>query len=336
MVGGAIATVISLLALAWAKELVGAVTTISGGGAAEAIKLGTIMFAVTMIYVLDFAINTIQAGIRAFIVDNAPTAQQESANAWATRLSGVGNVLGFLFGFMDLPKTFDIFGATQFKDLCMLASLVLVGTLTLSCIGVDETESVPSGPHYDRSQELSTNARQEIRGQPSPDFAARRTDNAGRSLHDDRSQEFLASDGQETSTQPSPPFASRRAHYSARSLHKDHSQGLFTFFKELNQSVRHLPRQIRVVCYVQFFAWIGWFPFLFYITTYIGEIYSSPRFAANPNMTGEEIDQVWQEGTRVATGALFIFAITSFVASVVLPMLVTGESPTSALYYTQA
>ena len=76
---------------------------------------------------------------------------------------------------------------------------------------------------------------------------------------------------------------------------------------------------------------LGWFPFLFYITTYIGELYASPHFAAHPNMTDEEIDRVWQEGTRVATGALFIFAITSFVASVVLPMLVAsaGESPTS-------
>jgi solute carrier family 45 protein 1/2/4 len=277
MVGGAIATVISLLAVAWAKEIVGGFATIFGFRAAEGnINLATIVFAVTMIYVLDFAINTVQAGIRAFIVDNAPTAQQDTANAWMTRLSGVGNILGFLFGFMDLPKTFDIFGATQFKDLCMLSSLALTGTLTLSCISIDE----PS-------------AGQEIRVQPPPRFARRRADNSDRSLDD------------------------------------DHSQGLFTSFKDIYRSIRHLPQQIRAVCYVQFFAWIGWFPFLFYITTYIGEIYASPRFAANPDMTDEEIDEVWQEGTRIATGALFIFAITSFVASVVLPILVarTGESP---------
>jgi solute carrier family 45 protein 1/2/4 len=188
----------------------------------------------------------------------------------------VGNILGFVFGFIDLSKTFDIFGATQFKDLCMLASLVLIGTLTLSCIRNDEAS-----------------AGEEIPGQPSPRFARRRTNNSDRSLDD------------------------------------DHSQGLFASFKDIYRSIRHLPQQIRAVCYVQFFAWISWFPFLFYITTHIGEIYASPRFAANPNMTDEVIDEVWQEGTRVATGALFIFAITSFVASVVLPTLVasTGGSP---------
>ena len=77
MAGGAIATITSLLALCWAKEIVGGVLSIFGAPREEAVKTVTITFAVLMVYVLDFAINVVQAGVRAFIVDNAPAHQQE-------------------------------------------------------------------------------------------------------------------------------------------------------------------------------------------------------------------------------------------------------------------
>jgi len=99
-------------------------------------------------------------------------------------------------------------------------------------------------------------------------------------------------------------------------------EGLMNFFTSLARSIRSLPLQIRRVCEAQFFAWIGWFPFLFYITTYIGEIYADPLFEKNPNMTDEEIDRVWEEGTRVGTRALLVFALTTFAASIILPFII--------------
>jgi solute carrier family 45 protein 1/2/4 len=42
---------------------------------------------------------------------------------------------------------------------------------------------------------------------------------------------------------------------------------IFGKFTELNMSIRIMPRKIIRVFWVQFFAWLGWFPFLFYITT---------------------------------------------------------------------
>jgi solute carrier family 45 protein 1/2/4 len=105
--------------------------------------------------------------------------------------------------------------------------------------------------------------------------------------------------------------------------------GVLAFFKSLARSVRKLPPQIRKVCEVQFFAWIGWFPFLFYITTYVGEIYVDPLLEANPNMSDEELDRIWEEATIVGTRALLVFAITTFVASVFLPFIIppTFEPP---------
>ncbi|KAH8928594.1 hypothetical protein BT69DRAFT_490252 [Atractiella rhizophila] len=43
-------------------------------------------------------------------------------------------------------------------------------------------------------------------------------------------------------------------------------------FRRIWQSIVYLPPSVRKVCYVQFFAWLGWFPFLFYSTTYIVEV----------------------------------------------------------------
>jgi solute carrier family 45 protein 1/2/4 len=106
-------------------------------------------------------------------------------------------------------------------------------------------------------------------------------------------------------------------------------EGVFAFFKSLSRSIKKLPPQISRVCQVQFFAWIGWFPFLFYITTYVGQIYVNPKLKANPNMTDAEIDKVWEDATRVGTRALLIFAITTFTTSIFLPFIIppTYEAP---------
>ena len=95
MIGGAAATILSLMALAWTRELIGGFLELCGVARdSEATRISTITFAVLMIYILDFSINVIQAAIRAFIVDQAPTHQQDTANAWASRMTGVGNIVG--------------------------------------------------------------------------------------------------------------------------------------------------------------------------------------------------------------------------------------------------
>jgi len=58
------------------------------------------------------------------------------------------------------------------------------------------------------------------------------------------------------------------------------------------------------------------------MTTYIGQLEVNPHFAANPDLTPDEVDQAWEDATRKATFALLIFAITSFAANMLLPFLV--------------
>lgn len=254
MVGGAIATIISLMILAWTREIVGGFLHVFGVARdSQATKTVSIVLAVLMIYILDFSINVIQAGIRAFIVDNSPTHQQDAANAWASRLSGIGNIIGYLFGYANLPKYLWFFGDTQFKVLCVIASLLLAITLAVSCLTVSERDP-------------------RLEGEPA-----------------------------------------------------EQGLGVIAFFKTLFRSVRQLPPQIKNVCIVQLAAWVGWFPFLFYITTYIGELYVNPIFEKNPNLSDKEIDDALEHGTRVGTFALLIYALVSFVASVALPWFIASS-----------
>lgn len=58
IVGGAAATIISLMALAWAKEIVGNSLGIFGANPeSTGVKTCVMLFAVLFVYVLDFAIN---------------------------------------------------------------------------------------------------------------------------------------------------------------------------------------------------------------------------------------------------------------------------------------
>ena len=59
MIGGTIATVISLLAMSWCKEIVFFFSRLAGhGSSANETQLAVIVFAVVWVYMLDFSINT--------------------------------------------------------------------------------------------------------------------------------------------------------------------------------------------------------------------------------------------------------------------------------------
>ena len=136
MIGGAAATIFSLLGLSWSLDIVGFLT----GAEGELLKQRTIPFAVVFVYLLDFSISVIQAAARAFIVDNVPTYQQQVANAWAARMIGIGNIVGFVLGSVNLPKLFPWLGNTQFKVLSACACLALVFTVGPACIGIKEQD----------------------------------------------------------------------------------------------------------------------------------------------------------------------------------------------------
>ena len=260
MIAGTLGTVGGSLLLAYAKELM----SIFGGLGPDATYDGTwrtmtIIWATVMMWALDFCINTVQAAIRAFICDGAPSHQQEAANAWASRIVGIGNVVGYLFGYLDLPKYFSFFGNTQFKVLVAIASIALSSLVTLSVFTIKERNPQLDPPRKSESESL----------------------------------------------------------------------GFLAFFKQVLVSIKRLPTPIRTVCEIQFMNWMGWFPFLFYQTTYIGQLYVNPYLT--PGLSEGEVDRLWTKATRIGTLALLVFAVISFTSNMILPFLVVPSFKSETL-----
>lgn len=102
----------------------------------------------------------------------------------------------------------------------------------------------------------------------------------------------------------------------------DPAGGVKAFFKSTFSSIRSLPPQTKKVCETQFFAWIAWFPVLFYVSSWISELWVQPFLEKNPHMSMEELNALYEKGTRRGTFALLIYAITSLSANLILPMIV--------------
>lgn len=164
-------------------------------------------------------------------------------------MNGAGNVLGYLFGYLNLPRYFHFFGNTQFKVLVVLASIALSSGILVSVLSVTERNPQLEPPPRDNEE-----------------------------------------------------------------------SGVLAFFRQVFSSMQRLPPQIRKVCEIQFFHWIGWFPFLFYITTWIGQLYVNPHL--KPGMSYDEVEQLWAKATRVGTLALLVYAVVSFGSNIILPFLI--------------
>jgi len=88
------------------------------------------------------------------------------------------------------------------------------------------------------------------------------------------------------------------------------------------KTTMNLPDRIQAICWVQFWAWIGWFPFLFYSTTWVGEVY----FRYHPASPAKTSKDALGDVGRVGSLSLVVFSIITFIASILLPWVV--QSPT--------
>ncbi|KAF1346736.1 sucrose transport protein [Delphinella strobiligena] len=94
--------------------------------------------------------------------------------------------------------------------------------------------------------------------------------------------------------------------------------GLLSAIVQIYSTMSNLPNRIQAICWVQFWSWIAWFPFLFYSTTWVGEIYL--RYDAPPEVR-ESKDPLGNIG-RVGSMSLVIFSCITFAGSLVLPWVV--------------
>ncbi|KAI8053843.1 major facilitator superfamily domain-containing protein [Syncephalis plumigaleata] len=205
--------------------------------------------AVLGFFVLDFSINAVQACLRALVVDIASLDSQSRANAWASRMLGIGSVIGYFVGYLDLVLLFPELGNTQMEVLCAVGSIVFVICVGWTCLMVWEER-------YERGIDVE---------------------------------------------QP---------HWYKPLLDVFHA-----FW--------HLPDPVQRVCTTQFFAWMAWFPFLFYSTTWIIEILMRDHLPTEPGF----IDAA----TRAGSFALLLNALISLFSSIFLPLF-TAQAQKMANY----
>lgn len=98
----------------------------------------------------------------------------------------------------------------------------------------------------------------------------------------------------------------------------DNNQPWYSTFYYIWRAFRYLPKPIQSLCNTQFFAWMGWFPFLFYSTQWVSDIYFATHLPESPEMP---ID--WAEGTRAGSFALLCYSIVSVVAGLIIPAIIT-------------
>ena len=96
--------------------------------------------AVACFYVLDFALNAVQASLRNLLLDLTPAEQLATGNAWHGRMTHAGNIIGYTLGSQDLDKwTFlKPFGEGQFRRICLLTIVILSVTVAITCFTQNE------------------------------------------------------------------------------------------------------------------------------------------------------------------------------------------------------
>lgn len=272
--------VLSTLVVAYARQIATLVASYTGIGDWDpetesreqqvAIACGIVGF-----YVLDFSLNGLQASLRALVLDMSPGHLQSVSNAWLGRHTHLGNIIGYLFGYLDLShSSFLSFldpadeqgeeRGSQFRKLAVISLVVMLATIAVTCVTQDEQERAATAAAVP----------------PKPDKAEEAT----------------------------------RVSVWKR---------VWQVGADVKHNFHQLPIPVRRVCYVQFFAWTAWFPFLFYATTYVAEeLYASLPHDGTPLPSLDA-------ATRSGSFALLLYSLISLAAGSLLPFLTHLAQPHS-------
>ncbi|KAG1726429.1 major facilitator superfamily domain-containing protein [Suillus paluster] len=107
------------------------------------------------------------------------------------------------------------------------------------------------------------------------------------------------------------------------------AKGLKKEIYDIWNTLTRLPRVIRQICYIQFFAWLAWFPILFYTTVYIGELHK--RVSPPPGDDSSAL-ALEEEATRLGARALFYSALVSLAANIIMPFFVVDAKEVPTLH----
>lgn len=111
---------------------------------------------------------------------------------------------------------------------------------------------------------------------------------------------------------------------SVRQDPKSPYEGRFKVFRQIWSTLIDLPPRIQIICWSMFWAWIGWFPFHFYGSTWVGETYFRYDAAASATAEGNTVapsDALGDMG-RIGSYTLTIYSFMTFAGAWILPLVV--------------
>ncbi|GAA5822156.1 hypothetical protein JCM11251_004876 [Rhodosporidiobolus azoricus] len=254
IIAGCCVTSLAVMMLGWSREIA-SVCAEEGGSLHQHLAIAC---AVIAVYLIDFAVNVVQAMDRALLVDVVAPSLQPDANAWASRMFGFGAVFGYWVGGIDLVwLTRGWLGSEQLKVLTFFTSFFLLVTHTITCTCVTERILISRDDEHEKGG------------------------------------------------------------------------GAMAALEDIWQTIKTLPRPIRQVFNVQFTSWIGWFPVLFFSTTWVAETYL--RASSDPSADlASAPASVREAATRAGTKAMLWHSVVSLVTSILIPPLVdSGDGKTN-------
>lgn len=85
-----------------------------------------------------------QASLRNLLLDVTPPEQLSAGNAWHSRMTQAGNIVGYGFGFLPLASLpiIRLLGGDQFRKFCIIVIFILVITVWITCYTQTEEERV--------------------------------------------------------------------------------------------------------------------------------------------------------------------------------------------------
>ena len=101
----------------------------------------------------------------------------------------------------------------------------------------------------------------------------------------------------------------------------DKRQDIFVILSKILRTAQTLPPRIRSICFSQMMVWNGWFPFYFYTSTWVGEIYA--RSLPGQTLTADD-------KSRAGSFAMTLLSIVSMASTIILPRL-TADSGKRAI-----
>ncbi|KAK3945291.1 major facilitator superfamily domain-containing protein [Diplogelasinospora grovesii] len=101
--------------------------------------------------------------------------------------------------------------------------------------------------------------------------------------------------------------------------------GRFKVVRQIWSTLLTLPPRIRAICWAVFWSWIGWFPFLIYSSTWVGETYF--RFDVPEDAKGTK-DALGDMG-RIGSTALTVYSLVTFISAWILPPLIQAPEDDS-------